>query len=397
MKSAAPAFPADTGTMDGIAGSEIPSTPATPVTNSLPARLISRKNRYWHRGNLFIVALILIPLVGPGMSGASVRQTPGAPLRELSGDVPGGKRDAFTDTNAVQEAVRQAGIAEFASSDSGGSTAVETLQQDPGTVISTEAAMLTPSTGNALTILLMGVDARPGEAIDVGVRPDTLAVLHLDGETGSCRLLSIPRDTRTELPGHGQSKVNHALAVGGVPYQILVTRNLLGIEIDHYGLIDFSGIEGLVDAVGGVTVVNETAFTVGSSTFEAGAVTLNGEEALTFARYRGGPDGDFGRIGRQQQVVRAVLSEASQMDVASVAYQVLEAVDGHVRTDLSIIELIGLANDYRSTCTEETLEVDTLNGTFGTFPDPLLNLDLSYVIVDPAEIEQKVDWLLGEP
>lgn len=58
---------------------------------------------------------------------------------------------------------------------------------------------------DSVTILLMGVDARPGDAIDVGARPDTLAVLHLNGESGSCRMLSVQRDTRTELPGYGPS------------------------------------------------------------------------------------------------------------------------------------------------------------------------------------------------
>nr|MBA2758439.1 LCP family protein [Chloroflexia bacterium] len=244
---------------------------------------------------------------------------------------------------------------------------------------------------------LMGVDARPGEPIDVEVRPDTLAVLHLNGETGSCRMLSVPRDTRTELPGYGLSKVNHALAIGGIPYQALVTQNLLGVEIDHYGLIDFSGIEGLVDAVGGVTVDNGQAFTVGSTTFNAGPINLDGEEALVYARYRGGADGDFGRIDRQQQIVRALISQTSGMDVVTGAYRLLGAVEGHVKTDLAVTDMITLANSFRASCNEATLEVDTLDGIVATYPDPLLNMNLSYVVVDPAEIERKVTWLLENP
>lgn len=251
--------------------------------------------------------------------------------------------------------------------------------------------------GDSLTILLMGVDARPGEAIDVGVRPDTLALLYLDGETGSCRLLSIPRDTRTELPGYGLSKVNHALAVGGIPYQELVTEEMLGIEIDHYGLIDFSGVVELVNSVGGVTVTNDTAFTQEGISFDVGEITLDGEEALTYARFRNDEQGDFGRIDRQQQIIRALISQTSGMEVVTGANQLLNAVEGHVKTDLSPIELIGLANDFRSTCTDATLEADNLMGEVATHPDPLLNMPLSYVIVDLAEIESKVRWLTGEP
>jgi LCP family protein required for cell wall assembly len=249
--------------------------------------------------------------------------------------------------------------------------------------------------GDSYTILLMGVDARPGDAIDVGVRPDTLAVLHLESETGSCRLLSVPRDTRTELPGYGPSKINHALAVGGIPYQALVTQNLLGLEIDHYGLIDFSGIESLVDAVGGVTVTNDAAFTIEGITFYVGEITLDGEEALAYARFRNDAEGDFGRIGRQQQIVRSLINQTSGMDIVTGAYELLGAVDGHIKTDFSAVDLIGLAIDFRSSCTETSLEVDTLNGTVQTLSDSLLNMPLSFVVVDPADIEQKVEWLLG--
>ena len=90
--------------------------------------------------------------------------------------------------------------------------------------------------------LLMGVDARPGEAIDIGVRPDSLSVAAYDSATNSCRLLSIQRDSRVELPGYGMSKINHALAVGGIPYEKLVVEQFLGIPIDHYALIDFTGV-----------------------------------------------------------------------------------------------------------------------------------------------------------
>ncbi|MCO5220196.1 MAG: LCP family protein, partial [Thermomicrobiales bacterium] len=102
-----------------------------------------------------------------------------------------------------------------------------------------------------MTILIMGVDARPGQAIDIGVRPDALMVLRLDPESGTCRGLAIPRDSLVELPGYGETKINHALMLGGIPYEELVVELYLGIEIDHYALIDFTGFEDLVDAVGG--------------------------------------------------------------------------------------------------------------------------------------------------
>ncbi|MEJ7839579.1 MAG: LCP family protein, partial [Thermomicrobiales bacterium] len=176
---------------------------------------------------------------------------------------------------------------------------------------------------DTLNILLMGVDATEGEAIDISVRPDALAVLHLDRETGSCRMLAIPRDTRVDLPGYGLSKINHALAVGGVPYQTQVVEQYLGITIDHYGLIDFSGVVKIVDEVGGVEVDNPAAFTSLGIDFPVGLQTLNGDEALAYARFRSDDQGDFGRIGRQQEVLRALLKKVSPGDLVGMIPQML--------------------------------------------------------------------------
>jgi LCP family protein required for cell wall assembly len=251
-----------------------------------------------------------------------------------------------------------------------------------------------------VAILLMGVDARDGETIDIEVRPDSLAVVVLDSDTGSCRMLSIPRDTRVEMPGYGQSKINHALQVGGIPYQQLVVENVLGIEIDHYGLIDFAGVTRLVDAVGGITVVNDEAFTIESATevfpFVMGTLDLNGEQALMYARYRGGPDGDFGRQERQQQVVRALLNKGAGLDIVRAVPDVLSAVQGHVRTDLGATEMIDIGQQFRSSCTAETLETARLEGTIANEWDDLLQMELSFVLVDDADVRQKVEWLLNE-
>jgi LCP family protein required for cell wall assembly len=258
-----------------------------------------------------------------------------------------------------------------------------------------EAAGVDQTTLPPMTILLMGVDARPGEAIDIGVRPDALAVLRLDPATGSCRMLAIPRDSRVDLPGYGLTKINHALAVGGIPYEELVVQNFLGITIDKYALIDFGGITELVDAVGGVPIHITDSFNHSGIQFDPGDRTLNGEEALAYSRYRYGPDGDFGRIRRQQQVLRAILSRASTMQVTSLVQDVLPQLDSHVRTDLSPLEMIALGTKFASTCTDETLVTMNLDGTVATFDDPLFNMPLSYVVVDPAEVQRKVEELMG--
>jgi LCP family protein required for cell wall assembly len=252
------------------------------------------------------------------------------------------------------------------------------------------------SPAGSITVLLMGVDAREDEEIDIGVRADSLFVLHMDSNDHTCRTLSIPRDTRVELPGYGQSKINHALSVGGVPYQILVVEQFLGIEVDHFGLIDFAGLVGVVDQIGGVTITNKHEFTYQGITFPEGEQTLNGKEALAYSRYRYDREGDFGRQVRQQQVVKAVLEQTGSMDATRLIPNTLENIEGHFKTDLKPTSLISIANDFRSTCSFSALEASRLDGSIGNDWDELEEMQLSFVHVQNTEVSGKVGWLLNE-
>lgn len=257
------------------------------------------------------------------------------------------------------------------------------------------AAGVKDAPGGALNILVMGVDARPGEPIDIAVRPDALMVLHLNPATGSCRILSVPRDTRTTLPGYGQSKVNHALMVGGIPYERLVVEQLLGLKLDHYVVVDFTAFKELVDAVGGVTVAVPSAFTMEGITFHPGSQRLNGTQALAYARYRGGPDRDLGRIRDQQHILQALLQKASGRDVVADVNSLLPALAAHVRTDLSPAQIVGLADQYRSTCTAGSLRLSELKGHVAQYEDPLFKQVMDCLVVDDGEIRSEVATLLG--
>jgi LCP family protein required for cell wall assembly len=247
-----------------------------------------------------------------------------------------------------------------------------------------------------MTILIMGVDARPGSPIDIEVRPDALMVLRLDPETGACRGLAIPRDSLAELPGYGETKINHALMLGGIPYEELVVELYLGIEIDHYALIDFTGFQDLVDAVGGVTIT--VPENLASPAVPAGTHTITGEQALEHARYRGGPDGDFGRIQRQQELIRALIASAGGKNLLSEANRLLPALEDHIRTDLALDQLVALAQYYQGHCSSTGLTLQTIPGAvvYGPIIDPLLGVPLSYVVSTPEDVQAKVDELMGE-
>lgn len=255
---------------------------------------------------------------------------------------------------------------------------------------------VTPTGDGSITLLMMGVDAREGEQIDIGVRPDSLSVLHINPDAETCRVVSIPRDTRTDLPGYGQSKINHALSVGGVKYQMLVTQNLLGIEIDHFAVVDFAGVVGAVDALGGVHVYNQNAFELEGEQFPQGDLHLNGEQALKYSRFRGDAEGDFGRQRRQQEVITGMLEKANGLDAARAIPSLLGSIEGHFKTDLSITSLVGMAAKYRDYCTADKIESVGLDGSVGNDYDEMMQQELSFVHVSQSEIDAKVRWLRGE-
>ena len=357
-----------------------------------------RRRRPWFRRPLVVAPLILLLVVVSVGSwyGYALQQTfsgmrqIGRPEGNISGDALGGDASVEIDTGPALSYVDS----RMPDSSGGGGLldgfrAAAAGAKDLANGAAAAAGLSDPP-DDAMTVLLMGVDARPGEPIDISVRADALMVLRLDPNGGTCRILSIPRDTRAELPGYGMSKINHALAVGGIHYQKFVVSDLLGIELDHYALIDFYGFKSLVDAVGGVTVTIPEEFTAGGIDFKAGPQKLDGDAALAFARYRGGPDRDLGRIRNQHQLIGALLRASAGRDIVRDVNEILPALKAHIRTDLRPAELIDLARQYRSTCTAESIRLFSLSGTVSKFDDPLLRRPLDYFVVTDAEIRQKV-------
>ncbi|WP_078555890.1 LCP family protein [Bacillus alkalicellulosilyticus] len=196
-----------------------------------------------------------------------------------------------------------------------------------------------------ISILLAGVDST-GEEHEG--RSDTLIVLTVNPNTQSAKMVSIPRDTRTEIIGRGQlDKINHAYAFGGVQMTIDTVENLLDIPIDHYVSINMEGFTKIVDSLGGVTVENDFAFTEGKHYFEEGQLHLSGEEALSYARMRKkDPRGDFGRNARQRQVVEAVIQEGAQFSSITRVGDILGIVGQSVRTDLLLDDMWTIQSKY---------------------------------------------------
>lgn len=171
------------------------------------------------------------------------------------------------------------------------------------------------------TYLIVGSDSRDdlteeqrkelGTGGEVGQRTDTIMLLHTGD--GPNMLMSIPRDSIVDIPGHGTTKINAAFAYGGPQLLIETLENETGIRIDDYVEIGFSGFVGMVDAVGGVEICPKTAMKdpLANLDVEKGCQEADGKTALGYARSRHTSSlGDIDRAAQQREVVSAIGSKA---------------------------------------------------------------------------------------
>ncbi|MDG4765955.1 LCP family protein [Solwaraspora sp. WMMD406] len=177
----------------------------------------------------------------------------------------------------------------------------------------------------ATNILILGSDSRDPDSSS-GSRSDTIILAHLAADRQSAQLVSIPRDTWVFVPpnrdgslGGREAKINAAYAWGGIPLMVQTVEEFTGVRIDNVALVDFAGFRAIIDALGGVEIDVEQAFTSthslnpdGRRSFAAGPQTMDGAAALDYARERYAfADGDFARIRHQQQVIKAILEKAA--------------------------------------------------------------------------------------
>lgn len=195
------------------------------------------------------------------------------------------------------------------------------------------------------SVLVLGVDERDG---DKG-RSDTVIVLTVNPETKSTKMVSIPRDTYTEMVGKGvNDKLNHAYAFGGIEMAMATVENLLDIPLDYVVQVNMDSFKDIVNAVGGITVDNALDFKVGEYSFPSGQVSLNGDEALAFVRMRKeDPRGDFGRQDRQKQVLQAVIKQGASVNSLLNFKEIFNAIGDNVRTNMTFDEMMEVQKNYR--------------------------------------------------
>ncbi|WP_071460852.1 polyisoprenyl-teichoic acid--peptidoglycan teichoic acid transferase TagU [Bacillus massilinigeriensis] len=196
------------------------------------------------------------------------------------------------------------------------------------------------------TVLMLGVDEREG---DKG-RSDTMIAMTINPDKNSVKMLSIPRDTRTEIVGRGtQDKINHAYAFGGVEMSMDTVEKFLDIPIDYYMKVNMEGFKDIVDALGGITVNNTIDFSQDGHRFPVGEVSLDGNQALSYVRMRKeDPQGDFGRQNRQRQIIQGVMKKGASFGSLTKYDDVFAALGENVKTNMTFDEMKDIQKHYKT-------------------------------------------------
>ena len=179
-----------------------------------------------------------------------------------------------------------------------------------------------PTAGSGTNWLIVGSDSREGLSDDEvkklhlgkvgGQRTDTIILLHKPA-SGAPTLVSLPRDSYVPIPGHGRNKLNAAYAIGGPALLAQTVETVTGLRVDHYAEVGFGGFVGMTDAVGGVELCPKRHIRDRKSGLNVakGCQDMDGPTALAYVRARYfDPQGDLGRVKRQQEFLGAVFDEA---------------------------------------------------------------------------------------
>jgi len=209
-----------------------------------------------------------------------------------------------------------------------------------------------------LNILCLGVDYNydnKDQHHTKFARSDTIFILSIDKRGQVLNIVSIPRDLRVEIPGVGTDKINAAFAnkeTGDVPLARKTVEALVGVPMDHTVVIKEYAAQAVVNAVGGVTVNVEKNMDYDDNWghlhihLKKGVQKLNGEQSVGYVRFRHDEEGDRGRIRRQQQFIDALLRELKKPSYTTYN-EVAKVFKENIQTDLTIPEMIDIANVYR--------------------------------------------------
>ena len=241
---------------------------------------------------------------------------------------------------------------------------------------------------NATDIVIFGAD-RTGHS-------DSIQIIRTDPSNHLVSTLSVPRDLRVQIAGHGIQKINAAYTIGGPKLAVSVVAAYTGLPLNHVVVVDFLGFRDLIDAVGGVTVkspekILSTSFDGHVYRFAKGNIHLDGKHALAYARVRknrlNASDSDVSRGGRQQQVLAGLKSELVSPSSLFRLRTIGSAIGKPLATDLTANEFLELGwVEFRA---QRSLHCN-LGGT------PVTSGGASYLSGDPSGNRRVISEFTGQ-
>ena len=256
------------------------------------------------------------------------------------------------------------------------------------TINETEENQVTFPTKGFRSIVLFGVDSRENNLVN-GTRSDTIIILNLDYSAKEVKLCPIYRDTYVNIPNSGYTKINHAYAKGGYSLALSTINTNFDLGIKEYVTVNFYAVTKVIDLLGGITLdikpeelkwlngyirennrVNHTSV---PGLTEAGTQTVNGTQALAYARIRYTKGGDYKRTERQRIVIHKVFEKAKSASISTLLSIVNEMLP-EISTNIKSSEILALAKDLSSyTIVDNTgfpfqKTASKLNGVSYVFP-----------------------------
>jgi len=213
----------------------------------------------------------------------------------------------------------------------------------------------TPEITEPFNLVIFGSDARNPRDTDL---TDTIIVVRVDPVEQEIWMVSIPRDTRVEIPGHGAVKINAAYVLGGPEMAIQAVEDVSGQDMDYFITVNFWGFESIIDAMGGIEIDVPIAiddpqadFTPDgrASRINPGLQTLDGAHALTFVRHRDSyADADIGRTRAQQLFFRALIEQMSDVPLVRIP-GIADSLADNVVTNFTPMQIFQLGRSMRGT------------------------------------------------
>jgi len=232
-------------------------------------------------------------------------------------------------------------------------------------------------------ILLLGIDEREENNEFEGLT-DTIIIYHMGSRGSESYLISIPRDVRVNLEGHGWNKINAAYKYGGKEMIEEEVFKLTDISIDKVVLVNFRGFKEIIDILGGVEITVDEALhdPLSGADFDPGTYLMDGEEALSFVRCRATAGVDLDRVDRQKYLLSEIIKQKFNFSIIYNSPRIIDVLNERTKSDLTLLDYCSLG--FRILLSNK--DVNWL-----TIPvEPAYIDGISYLITDKNEV---VDFL----